>query len=95
MGKYKNFSRLNNNGLLIQLLGYILTRFIIPFIILLTKLFLFIIILLVIPIILNLLKKKLGDRQRLLCNKCNGQLKVIDSNSFYCKNCNMIKMDNH
>lgn len=95
MEKYKNYSKLNNNGLLIRLLGYVLTIFIIPFIILLTKLFLFVLILLVIPFILNLLKKKLRDQQRVLCSKCNGQLQVIDSNSFYCKNCNIIKMDNH
>jgi hypothetical protein len=50
----------------------------------------------VIPFILNMIRKKLGDQQRLLCNKCHGKLQVIDKEgNLYCKNCKMIKMDRH
>jgi late competence protein required for DNA uptake (superfamily II DNA/RNA helicase) len=77
MGRYRNKPRSdsNNNGLLMRLLGYALTTFVIPF-------------------ILNMIRKKLGDQQRLLCNKCHGKLQVIDKEgNLYCKNCKMIKID--
>ena len=79
MGRYRNNPRSgsnnNNNGILIRLLGYALTAFVIPF-------------------ILNMIRKKLSDQQRLLCNKCHGKLEVIDKEgNLYCKNCKMIKMD--
>jgi late competence protein required for DNA uptake (superfamily II DNA/RNA helicase) len=79
MGRYRNNPRSdsNNNGLLMRLLGYALTTFVIPF-------------------ILNMIRKKLGDQQRLLCNKCHGKLQVIDKEgNLYCKNCKMIKMNYH
>ena len=79
MGRYRNNPRSdsNNNGLLMRLLGYALTTFVIPFII-------------------NMIRKKLGDQQRLLCNKCHGILQVIDKEgNMYCKNCKMIKMNHH
>ena len=64
-----------NNGLLLRLLGYALTTFVIPF-------------------ILNMIRKKLIDQQRLRCNKCHGKLQVIDKEgNLYCKNCKMIKID--
>jgi late competence protein required for DNA uptake (superfamily II DNA/RNA helicase) len=48
----------------------------------------------VIPFIINMIRKKLGDQQRLLCNKCHGKLQVIDKEgNLYCKNCKMIKID--
>ena len=77
MGRYKNNPRSdsNNNGLLMRLVGYALTTFVIPF-------------------ILNMIRKKQGDQQRLLCNKCHGKLQVIDKEgNLYCKNCKMIKID--
>ena len=50
MNRYRNNPKFsNNNGLLMRLLGYALTTFVIPF-------------------ILNMLRKKLSDQQRLLCN---------------------------
>jgi late competence protein required for DNA uptake (superfamily II DNA/RNA helicase) len=79
MGRYRNKPRSgsNNNGILVRLLGYALTTFVIPF-------------------ILNMIRKKLSDQQRLRCNKCHGKLKVIDKEgNLYCKNCKMIKMDRH
>ena len=79
MGRYRNNRRSgsNNNGILVRLLGYALTTFVIPF-------------------ILNMIRKKLGDQQRLLCNKCHGKLQVIDKEgNLYCKNCKMIKMNYH
>ena len=79
MGRYRNKPRSdsNNNGLLMRLLGYALTTFVIPFII-------------------NMIRKKLSDQQRLLCNKCHGKLQVIDKEgNLYCKNCKMIKMNHH
>ena len=48
----------------------------------------------VIPFIINMIRKKLSDQQRLLCNKCHGKLQVIDKEgNLYCKNCKMIKID--
>ncbi len=79
MGRYRNNPRSgsNNNGILVRLLGYALTTFVIPF-------------------ILNMIRKKLSDQQRLRCNKCHGKLQVIDKEgNLYCKNCKMIKMDRH
>ncbi len=98
MGRYRNNPRSgsnnNNNGLLIRLLSYALTTFVIPFVILLMRLLAYAIITFVIPFILNMLRKKLSEQQRLLCNKCHGKLEVIDKEgNLYCKNCRMIKMD--
>ena len=95
MKGYRNNSKSgNNNGLLMRLLDYALTTFVIPFVILLMRLLAYAIITFVIPFILNIIKKKLGDQQRLLCNKCHGKLEVIDKEgNLYCKNCKMIKMD--
>jgi hypothetical protein len=97
MGRYRNNPRSssnNNNGLLTRLLGYALTTFIIPFVILLMRILAYAIITFVIPFIINIIRKKLGDQQRLLCNKCHGKLEVIDKEgNLYCKNCRMIKMD--
>ena len=77
MGRYRNNRRSgsNNNGILVRLLGYALTTFVIPFIV-------------------NMIRKKLSDQQRLRCNKCHGKLQVIDKEgNLYCKNCKMIKID--
>ncbi len=63
------------NGLLMRLLDYILTNFIIPFVI-------------------NMVKRKLVERQRLDCYKCHGKLEVINKSEYYCKNCTIIRMDN-
>lgn len=96
MGRYRNNPRSgsNNNGMLIRLLSYALTTFVIPFVILLMRLLAYAIITFVIPFILNMLRKKLSEQQRLLCNKCHGKLEVIDKEgNLYCKNCRMIKMD--
>ena len=96
MGRYKNNPRSdsNNNGLLMRLVGYALTTFVIPFIILLMRILAYAITTFVIPFILNMIRKKLSDQQRLLCNKCHGKLQVIDKEgNLYCKNCKMIKID--
>ena len=97
MGRYSNDPRSgsnNNNSLLMRLLGYALISFVIPFVILLMRLLAYAIVTFVIPFILNMIRKKLGDQQRLLCNKCHGKLQVIDKEgNLYCKNCRMIKMD--
>ena len=76
----------NNIGLLMRLLDYVLTTFVIPFVILLMKLLAYVIIIFVISFILNMIRKKLSDQQRLLCNKCHGKLQVIDKEgNLYCK----------
>ena len=96
MGRYRKNPKSGNNneGLLMRLLGYALTTFVIPFVILLMKLLAYAIITFVIPFILNMLRKKLSEQQRLLCNKCHGKLEVIDKEgNLYCKNCKMIKID--
>lgn len=95
MGRYRNNpSAGNNNGLLMRLLSYALTTFVIPFVILLMRILAYAIITFVIPFILNIIRKKLNDKQRLLCTRCHGKLQVIDKEgNLYCKNCKMIKMD--
>ena len=97
MGRYRNNPRSgNNNGLLMRLLGYALTTFVIPFVILLMRLLAYAIITFIILFILGMIRKKLSDQQRLLCNKCHGKLQVIDKEgNLYCKNCKMIKMNHH
>lgn len=65
MGRYKNTPKSGNNSLLMQLLGYALTRFIIPFVILLMKLLAYIIFTFIIPFIISIIRKKLSDQQRL------------------------------
>ena len=98
MGRYRNNPSpgSNNNDLLMLLLGYALTTFIIPFVILLMRLLAYAIITFIIPFILGMIRKKLSDQQLLLCNKCHGKLQVIDKEgNLYCKNCKMIKMDPH
>ena len=98
MGRYRNNPKSGNNneGLLMRFLGYALTTFVIPFVILLMRLLTYAIVTFVIPFILNMIRKKLSDQQRLLCNKCHGKLEVIDrEGNLYCKNCKMIKMDRH
>ena len=77
-----------------RLLGYALIRFVIPFVILFMQLLAYVIITFVLSFILNMIRKKLSDQHRLLCNKCHGKLQVIDKEgNLYCKNCKMIKMD--
>jgi hypothetical protein len=82
--------------MLTRLLGYAFIRFIIPFTILIIKILTYAIITFIIPFILNRLKKKLDNQQRLLCSKCHGKLQVINKEgNFYCKNCKIIKFDPH
>ena len=50
----------------------------------------------VIPFVINMIKKRLADQQRLVCTRCHGKLEVIDKEgNFYCKNCKIIKFDSH
>ena len=94
MKRYRNNPKSGNNSLLMRLLGYALIRFVIPFVILLMQLLAYVIITFVISFTLNMIRKKLSDQQRLLCNKCNRKLEVMDrEGNLYCKNCKMIKMD--
>ena len=77
MKRYRNNPKSGNNSLLMRLLGYALTTFVIPF-------------------ILTMIRKKIIDQQRLLCNKCHGKLQVIDKEgNLYCKNCKIIKTDRY
>ena len=64
----------SGNSLLVRLLGYALTTFVIPF-------------------VLNIVRNKLADQQRLLCTKCHGKLEETDPGKFYCKKCKIIKLD--
>ena len=93
MGRYRNYSRSGNNSLLMRLLAYALTTFIIPFVILLIRVLVYALITFVIPFVINMIKNKLINQQRLLCDKCHGKLEVIDKGNFYCKNCKIIKFD--
>jgi hypothetical protein len=99
MGRYRNNNSMsgnNNNGLVMRLLSYALTTFIIPFVFLILRILTYVIITFVILFILSMIRKKLSDQQRLLCNKCHGKLQVIDKEgNLYCKHCRMIKMDRH
>ena len=75
MKRHREYSRSKSgNGLLVRLLGYALTTFVIPF-------------------VLNIVRNKLADQQRLLCTKCHGKLEETDPGKFYCKKCKIIKLD--
>ncbi len=63
-------------GFLIRLLAFVLTSFIIPFVI-------------------RMVKRKLEEKQRLLCYKCQGKLELIHKGEYYCKNCKIIIMDHN
>ncbi len=93
MRRDRNYSSSANSGLLIRLLGYVLTTFIIPLIILLTRVLACALITFIIPFVINIIKTKLGNQQRLLCTKCHGKLEVIDKNNLYCRNCKIIKFE--
>jgi hypothetical protein len=73
MKRRREYSK-SGNGLLVRLLGYALTTFVIPF-------------------VLNIVRNKLADQQRLLCTKCQGKLEETDAGKFYCKKCKIIKLD--
>ena len=73
MKRHREYPK-SGNGLLVRLLGYALTTFVIPF-------------------VLNIVRNKLADQQRLLCNKCHGKLEETDPGKFYCKKCKIIKLD--
>ena len=92
MRKYSNTTR-QGNGLLVRIIGYAFTAFIIPFVLLLLRLIAYAVITFIVPFIIYLIRRKLGDQQRLLCNKCHGKLEVVDKGNFYCKNCKIIKFD--
>jgi hypothetical protein len=93
MGRYKNNPRSGDNGILMRLFNYALNTFIIPFVILLMKVLAYAIVTFIIPFVVKMIRKKLGDQQRLSCNKCHGKLQVIDKGNLYCKNCKIIKFD--
>jgi len=48
----------------------------------------------IIPLFVNMVKRKLEENQRLVCYKCNGKLEVMNKDKYYCKNCKIIRMDN-
>jgi hypothetical protein len=73
MKRHREYPK-SGNGLLVRLLGYALTTFVIPF-------------------VLNIVRNKLADQQRLLCTKCHGKLEETDPGKFYCKKCKIIKLD--
>ena len=95
MGRYRNYSSSGNNGLIMRLLGYAFTTFIIPFVILLIRILAYALITFIILLVINMIKNKISNKQRLLCNKCHGKLDVIDKSNFYCKNCKIIKFDRY
>jgi hypothetical protein len=71
MERYRNNPRpgtSNNNGLLMKLLGYALTTFVIPFVILLMRILAYAITTFVIPFILNMIGKKLSNNALYVIN---------------------------
>ena len=92
MRKYSNTTG-QSNSLLLRILGYVFTTFIIPFVIILLRLIAYAVMTFVVPFIIYLIRRKLGNQQRLVCNKCHGKLEVVDKGNFYCKNCKIIKFD--
>jgi hypothetical protein len=49
----------------------------------------------IIPFVIKMIKKKLDEKQRLVCYKCHGKLEVINKLEYYCKNCKIIRMDHN
>ncbi len=49
----------------------------------------------IIPFAVKMVKKRLVEKQRLVCYKCQGKLEVIQKGEYYCKNCKIIRMDHN
>ena len=48
---------------------------------------------LIIPFVIYIVKRKLVEQQRLVCNKCHGKLELVERNQYYCRNCKTIRID--
>jgi tRNA(Ile2) C34 agmatinyltransferase TiaS len=47
----------------------------------------------VIPFVIRIIKRKIEENNRIICNNCQGKLKEINKGEYYCKNCKIIRMD--
>lgn len=49
----------------------------------------------IIPFAIKMVKRKLIQRHRLVCYKCQGKLALIRKGEYYCKNCKIIRIDHN
>ena len=49
----------------------------------------------VIPFVIRMIKRKIEENNRIICNNCHGRLKEINKGEYYCKNCKIIRIDNN
>jgi hypothetical protein len=61
---------------------------------LLNRLLAYVLTSIIVPFAIKMIKKKLDEKQRLVCYKCHGKLEMINKREYYCKNCKIIRIDN-
>jgi hypothetical protein len=62
---------------------------------LLNRLLVYVLTSVIVPFAIKIIKKKLDEKQRLVCYKCHGKLEIINKREYYCKNCKIIRIDNN
>jgi hypothetical protein len=62
---------------------------------LLNRLLVYVLTSVIVPLAIKIIKKKLDEKQRLVCYKCHGKLEIINKREYYCKNCKIIRIDNN
>jgi hypothetical protein len=60
-----------------------------------SRIILYIIIGLVIPFVLKRIRNQLIREQRFRCERCNKKMQMINRNEYYCKDCKIIRLDDH
>lgn len=61
---------------------------------LLNRLLVYVLTSVIVPFAIKIIKKKLYEKQRLVCYNCHGKLEIINKREYYCKNCKIIRIDN-
>ena len=62
---------------------------------LLNRLLVYVLTSVIVPFAIKIIKKKLDEKQRIVCYKCHGKLEIINKREYYCKNCKIIRIDNN
>ena len=62
---------------------------------LVSRIIMYIIIGLIIPFVLKRIRNQLIREQRFRCGRCNKKMQMISRNEYYCKDCKIIRLDDH
>lgn len=60
-----------------------------------SRIIMYIIIGLIIPFVLKRIRNQLIREQRFRCERCNKKMQMISRNEYYCKDCKIIRLDDH